>query len=73
MHKGIVMEMTDRHIVVMRSDGKFDRISRKTRACEIGEEIVYASSGINWRSPSVAEDPPLRRPSFFLPGAVRKL
>lgn len=54
MHKGIVMEMTDRHIVVMRSDGKFDRISRKSRACEIGEEIVYASSGINWRSPSVA-------------------
>ncbi|TVY09717.1 anti-sigma factor domain-containing protein [Paenibacillus cremeus] len=54
MNKGIVMEITDRSIIVMRSDGKFQRVSRKKRNCEIGEEIVYADAGINWRSPSVA-------------------
>ncbi|MFE5323813.1 anti-sigma factor domain-containing protein [Paenibacillus sp. NPDC056579] len=54
MNKGIVMEMTDRSIIVMRQDGKFDKISRKNRSCEIGEEIIYAQSGVNWRSPSVA-------------------
>lgn len=54
MNKGIVMEMTDRSIIVMRQNGKFDKISRKNRSCEVGEEIIYADSGINWRSPSVA-------------------
>ncbi len=49
------MEMTDRHLIIMRPDGKFDRISRKKRSCEVGEEIVYTEdSGINWRSPSIA-------------------
>ena len=54
MNKGIVMEMTDKSIIVMRQDGKFDRISRRNRSCEIGEEIIYADAGVNWRSPSVA-------------------
>ncbi|WP_051570389.1 anti-sigma factor domain-containing protein [Paenibacillus ehimensis] len=54
MNKGVVMEITEKSIVVMRPDGKFERLPRKKRTCEIGEEIVYANSGINWRSPSVA-------------------
>lgn len=54
MNKGIVMEMTDKSIIVMRQDGKFERITRKSRSCEIGEEIIYADAGVNWRSPSVA-------------------
>jgi hypothetical protein len=54
MNKGIVMEMTDKSIIVMREDGKFDKISRQKRSCEIGEEIIYANPGLNWASPSVA-------------------
>ncbi|CAG7646637.1 anti-sigma factor domain-containing protein [Paenibacillus allorhizosphaerae] len=54
MNKGVVMEISDKSIIVMRPDGKFERVSRKKRNCEIGEEIAYADSGINWRSPSVA-------------------
>ncbi|WP_282939582.1 anti-sigma factor domain-containing protein [Paenibacillus sp. RC67] len=54
MNKGIVMEMTGSSIIVMRQDGKFDKISRKNRNCEVGEEIIYADAGLNWRSPSVA-------------------
>lgn len=55
MNKGIVMEISDRSIIVMRPDGHFDRVPRKSRSCEIGEEIEYAvKKGIDWRSPSVA-------------------
>ncbi|MEK8130970.1 anti-sigma factor domain-containing protein [Paenibacillus filicis] len=54
MHKGIVMEVTNKHLVVLRPDGRFDRVSRRNRTCQIGEEIQYARAGINWRSPSVA-------------------
>ncbi|NOU96319.1 protein RsgI [Paenibacillus sp. LMG 31456] len=54
MNKGIVMEMTDKSIIVMRQDGKFDKISRKNRTCEMGEEILYADAGVNWANPSVA-------------------
>ncbi|UUZ83242.1 anti-sigma factor domain-containing protein [Paenibacillus sp. P26] len=54
MNKGIVMDITGKSIIVMRPDGKFERVPRKKRTCEIGEEIVYAEAGIHWRSPSVA-------------------
>ncbi|MBP1157347.1 MULTISPECIES: anti-sigma factor domain-containing protein [unclassified Paenibacillus] len=54
MNKGIVMEITDKNIIVMRSDGRFQRVARKKRSCEIGDEITYADEGLNWRSPSVA-------------------
>ncbi|MCZ8512643.1 anti-sigma factor domain-containing protein [Paenibacillus filicis] len=54
MNKGIVMDITESNIIVMRPDGKFDRVARKNRTCEIGEEIVYADAGFHWRSPSVA-------------------
>lgn len=54
MNKGIVMEITEKNIIVMRKDGRFQRLARKKRSCEIGDEITYADEGINWRSPSVA-------------------
>lgn len=54
MNKGIVMEITKKNIIVMRPDGRFQRLARKRRNCEIGEEITFADEGINWRSPSVA-------------------
>lgn len=54
MNKGIVMEITEKNIIVMRPDGRFQRLARKKRSCEIGDEISYADEGINWRSPSVA-------------------
>lgn len=48
------MEITEKNIIVMRPDGRFQRVARKKRSCEIGDEITYADEGINWRSPSVA-------------------
>ncbi|PZE20763.1 anti-sigma-I factor RsgI family protein [Paenibacillus xerothermodurans] len=54
MNKGIVMEMTEKSIVVMRHDGHFEKISRKNRTCEVGEEIVYADQSPKWASPPIA-------------------
>jgi hypothetical protein len=54
MNKGIVMELTDKNIIVMREDGRFDKISRQKRACQIGEEILYADTRLKWTSPSIA-------------------
>ncbi|MGG1596147.1 anti-sigma-I factor RsgI family protein [Paenibacillus naphthalenovorans] len=54
MNKGIVMEITEKSVIVMRPDGRFQRLARKKRKCEIGEEITYADEGINWRNLSVA-------------------
>ncbi|TBL70558.1 anti-sigma factor domain-containing protein [Paenibacillus thalictri] len=54
MNKGVVMEITDKHIIVMTPEGQFEKLARKKRQCDIGEEIVFASTSINWRSPSVA-------------------
>lgn len=54
MNKGIVMEMTKKSIIVMRPDGTFDRLPRRKRECEIGEEIEYAEPRFRWRTPSAA-------------------
>ncbi|MCZ8523823.1 MULTISPECIES: anti-sigma factor domain-containing protein [Paenibacillus] len=54
MNKGIVMEITEKNLIVMRPDGKFDRVPRRKRSCEIGEEIVYAEESGGWRTPSAA-------------------
>lgn len=53
MSKGIVMELTARHIVVMTQDGMFERIPRLGRACRIGEEITYTVSKRAWKMPAV--------------------
>lgn len=54
MNKGVVMDVSEHSLIVMRPDGRFDKVPRKNRTCEIGEEIVYAPAGKGWRSPSVA-------------------
>lgn len=49
------MEITGNDLIVMRRDGKFDRVPRRGRSCEIGEEIVYAEEkSRGWLRPSVA-------------------
>ncbi|TCZ74641.1 hypothetical protein E0485_19470 [Paenibacillus albiflavus] len=40
-NRGIVLEIQDKQIIVLRSTGQIDRIPRGKRICEIGEEIVY--------------------------------
>jgi hypothetical protein len=44
MDKGIVMEINESNIIVMTSSGRFDKLPRGSRACEVGEEIVYAET-----------------------------
>lgn len=52
MNKGIVMEMAPKYLIVMTSDGKFIKLSRKDRSCRIGEEIQFSAPGILWNKPS---------------------
>lgn len=57
MLKGVVMEIESKSIVVMRPDGHFDRLPRRNRSYELGEEIEYAEPrrrSIDWRSPRTA-------------------
>ncbi|WP_201305415.1 anti-sigma factor domain-containing protein [Paenibacillus puerhi] len=54
MNKGIIMEITNKHYIIMRPDGRFERVSRRKRACQIGEEIEYERAGAGWKRPSVA-------------------
>lgn len=42
MNKGIVMELSESSIIVMNSEGRFDKLPRGTRSCELGEEILYS-------------------------------
>lgn len=42
MNKGIVMELSESSIIVMNSKGRFDKLPRGTRSCELGEEILYS-------------------------------
>jgi hypothetical protein len=44
MNKGIVMEINESNIIVMTSSGRFDKLPRANRACEVGEEILYADA-----------------------------
>lgn len=54
MNKGVVMEINDKHIIVMTADGRFERLARKSRQCQVGEEIVFADTRVNWKSVSFA-------------------
>jgi hypothetical protein len=44
MNKGIVMEINESIIIVMTSSGRFDKLPRAGRACEVGEEILYSDA-----------------------------
>ena len=54
MNKGIVMELSDRSIIVMNPEGRFDKLPRGTRNCEVGEEILYAPVKRRMRVPQMA-------------------
>lgn len=40
-NRGIVLEIQDKQLIIMRSSGQIDCIPRGKRICEVGEEIVY--------------------------------
>ncbi|WP_405080347.1 anti-sigma factor domain-containing protein [Paenibacillus chitinolyticus] len=44
MSKGIVMELKGNSIIVMTEEGRFERISKKGRNCQVGQEIRYKST-----------------------------
>lgn len=54
MNKGIVMELSDSSIIVMNPEGRFDKLPRGTRNCEVGEEILYAPVKRRIRVPQMA-------------------
>ncbi|WP_261302458.1 anti-sigma factor domain-containing protein [Paenibacillus andongensis] len=54
MNKGIVMEISDSSIIVMNPEGRFDKLPRGTRNCEVGEEILYAPVKRRMRVPQMA-------------------
>ncbi|MDF2670344.1 MAG: RsgI [Paenibacillus sp.] len=41
MNKGIVMEKSEAHLVVLTPDGDFKQVPRQQRNCEVGEEILF--------------------------------
>lgn len=54
MNKGIVMELSENSIIVMNPEGRFDKLPRGTRSCELGEEILYAPVKRRLRVPQMA-------------------
>jgi hypothetical protein len=54
MNKGVVMEISEKFLIVMTPEGSFDRIPSKNRSCQIGEEIMYASRQQGMRQPAFA-------------------
>jgi hypothetical protein len=55
MNKGIVMELSDRHIIVMTSGGVFRKLPRDGRTCEVGEEILFAETLAARKTPPMAK------------------
>ncbi|MFD0697935.1 anti-sigma factor domain-containing protein [Paenibacillus sp. GCM10027628] len=54
MNKGIVMELSESSIIVMSPDGRFEKLPRGTRNCEVGEEILFAPVKRRMRVPQMA-------------------
>ncbi|MBD0379878.1 anti-sigma factor domain-containing protein [Paenibacillus sedimenti] len=54
MNKGIVMELSENSIIVMSPDGRFEKLPRGTRNCEIGEEILFAPVKRRMKVPQMA-------------------
>jgi hypothetical protein len=65
MNKGIVMEINESNIIVMTSSGRFDKLPKADRSCEVGEEIVYADTAAPRR-----KVPPLAIGSGLVAAAV---
>lgn len=53
MNKGIVMEISDSSIIVMSPEGRFEKLPRGTRNCEVGEEILFAPATKRFRVPQI--------------------
>ncbi|MBP1966769.1 anti-sigma-I factor RsgI family protein [Paenibacillus aceris] len=53
MNKGIVMEISESSIIVMNPEGRFEKLPRGTRNCEIGEEILFAPVNRRFRVPQI--------------------
>ncbi|UJF34401.1 anti-sigma factor domain-containing protein [Paenibacillus hexagrammi] len=54
MNKGIVMEMSENTIIVMSPNGRFEKLPRGTRNCEVGEEILLAPAKPRMKVPKLA-------------------
>ncbi|MDF2925353.1 MAG: RsgI [Paenibacillaceae bacterium] len=54
MNKGVVMEISKKHLIVMTPAGAFDRIPNVNRNCQLGEEILYADHQQELRQPAFA-------------------
>jgi hypothetical protein len=55
LNKGIVMELSDRHVIVMTSGGVFRKLPRDGRTCEVGEEILFAETPAARKAPRMAK------------------
>jgi hypothetical protein len=53
MNKGIVMEISESSIIVMNPEGRFEKLPRGTRNCEVGEEILFAPVKRRFRVPQM--------------------
>jgi hypothetical protein len=53
VNKGIVMELSDSHIIVLTPQGHFEKIARMNRSCQVGEEIVF-DAAVRRKRPVVA-------------------
>lgn len=54
MNKGVVMEVSGEHLIVMTPGGSFEQIPKMNRNCQVGEEIMYASRQTGNRQPAFA-------------------
>ncbi|UKS24763.1 anti-sigma factor domain-containing protein [Paenibacillus sp. HWE-109] len=54
MNKGIVMELSENSIIVMNPEGRFEKLPRGTRNCEVGEEIIFTPAARRLRIPQMA-------------------
>lgn len=54
MNKGVVMEKSGKHLIVMTPAGSFERIPDLNRNCQVGEEIMYVPAERKFRQPAFA-------------------
>lgn len=54
MNSGIVMEVSNKHIIVMTREGLFERLPARNRSCQVGEEITYAPLHSRFRYPALS-------------------
>lgn len=60
MQRGIVIEIQAEHLVILTTDGLFEKIPKQDKQVEIGEEVTY----------SIPQTPPKRNWKVYISGAV---